>query len=70
MSVAQQIASRHFGRKMVSALSRKGIRVIGLQALPDMSSSMPYANASTGYIVDDNGCGRIWTHREVTEAAR
>lgn len=51
-------------------LAARGIRVIGLQAIPDMASAMPYANATRGYVVDDNGCGRVWTHAEVLEAAR
>ena len=65
-----QIASSHFGRKAVSALARKGIRIIGLQAIPNMAATMPFADAETGYIVDDNGCGRVWTHAQVREAAR
>lgn len=58
-----------FSAKTIRALSRKGIRLIGLQAIPDMSSAMPYANASRGYLMDDNGCGRVWTFAEVLAAA-
>jgi hypothetical protein len=61
------LASRHFGRKAVAALARKGVRIVGLQALPDASGS--FLNSSTGYLVDDNGCGRVWTFFEVREAA-
>ena len=32
-------ATSHFGRKAATALARKGIRVIGLQALPDEHGS-------------------------------
>lgn len=63
-----QIATRHFGRKAVASLARKGIRIIGLQALPEASGS--FLNSDTGYQVDDNGCGRIWTYAQVSEAAR
>lgn len=59
-----------FSRKTIAALARKGIRLIGLQAIPDMTSSMPWANADRGYVMDDNGCGRVWTFNEVLEAAR
>lgn len=59
-----------FSRKTLSALARKGITIVGLQAIPDMSSSMPFANAARGYLVDDNGCGRCWTFNQVMEAAR
>jgi hypothetical protein len=65
---ASQISSRHFGRKAVASLARKGIRVIGLQAIPDERGS--FLNSSTGYLVDDTGCGRVWSYRQVTEAAR
>ncbi len=59
----------HFSAKTNSNLSKRGIRVLGLVALPDMASSMPMANASTGYSVDDNGTGRIWTFAQVLAAA-
>lgn len=63
---ASAISLRHFGRKAIAALARKGIRVIGLQAIP---GSQGFLDSTTGYVVDDNGCGRVWTHREVAEAA-
>lgn len=66
---AHQIALRHFGRKNVTALALKGIRVIGLQAIPDMRSSMPWADADTAYTVDDNGCSRVWTWHQVVASA-
>lgn len=65
---AFQIATRHFGREAVATLARKGIRVIGLQAIPDETGS--FLNSTTGYVVDDNSCGRVWSYREVAEAAR
>lgn len=68
-TAASQIATRDFGRKAIATLARKGIRIIGLQAIPDMTSAMPYANADRGYVVDDNGTGRVWTYREVAAQA-
>jgi hypothetical protein len=65
---ASQISLRHFGRKAVAALARKGITITGLQALPGADGT--FFNPETGYLVDDNGCGRVWTHREVAEATR
>jgi hypothetical protein len=61
---------RDFSKATLAALACKGIVIRGTQALPDMSSPMPYANASTGYLVDDNGCGRVWTFAQVKEAAQ
>lgn len=58
-----------FSRSTVRALASKGIRLIGLQAIPDMTSAMPFANASRGYVMDDNGTGRVWTFAEVLSAA-
>jgi hypothetical protein len=65
---ASQISTRHFGRKVVAALARRGIRVIGLQAIPDERGS--FLNSTTGYVVDDRGCGCVWSYREVLKAAR
>ena len=62
--------TRDFAASTRRALARKGITILAPVALPDMTSPMPYANATRGYSVNDNGCGRIWTHREVMEAAR
>jgi hypothetical protein len=61
---------RDFSASTLRALARKGIVILGITAIPDMSSAMPFANATRGYRVDDNGCGRIWTHAQVREAAR
>jgi hypothetical protein len=60
----------HFSAVTIRRLAKRGIRVIGLQYLPDMSSDMPYANGDTGYRVADNGCHRVWTFRQVLEAAK
>jgi hypothetical protein len=58
-----------FSRSTLRALSRKGIRVIGLTVIPNMTSDLPFATGDRGYKVDDNGCGRIWTFAQVMEAA-
>lgn len=59
-----------FSRSTLRALSRKGIRIVGLTIIPNMSSDMPWANGDRGYNVDDNGCGRVWTFAQVLEAAK
>ena len=58
-----------FSKTTIRNLSRKGITLIGLQAIPDMSSAMPFANADTGYRVNDNGTHRVLTFREVLALA-
>ena len=42
-----------FSKKTLNKLARKGIYLIGLQAIPDMTSSMPWANATRGYVIND-----------------
>lgn len=61
---------RDFSASSLRRLARKGIRILSTAAIPDMASSMPFANAVRGYTVDDNGCGRIWTFAQVQEAVR
>jgi hypothetical protein len=61
---------RDFSAATLRLLARKGIRVLRPVAIPDMASAMPFANATRGYSVDDNGCGRIWTFAQVKEAAQ
>lgn len=55
-----------FSASTLRSLARKGIRLIGLQALP----TGRFAEYDRGYVVDDNGCGRVWTFAQVIEAAR
>ena len=58
----------HFGRKVNKILERKGMHIYGLQALPDANGS--FLNSTTGYLVNDNGCGRVWTYQDVLKAAQ
>jgi hypothetical protein len=48
-------AAKDFSKAVRKSLARKGMRVVGIQMLPDYSSSMPMANAIRGYVVDDRG---------------
>lgn len=66
MTASAQIAARHFGCKTVKALTRKGIRVTGLQACP----TGRFADYDTCYVVDDNGTGRVLSFTQVREAAQ
>lgn len=58
-----------FSRCTIRALASKGIRIIGLTVIPNMASDMPFTTGERGYMVDDNGCGRVWTFNQVVEAA-
>jgi hypothetical protein len=58
-----------FSKKTLAALARKGMTLIGLTVIPDMSSPMPFANGSRGYTFNDNGCHRILTFADVMREA-
>lgn len=59
-----------FSKKTLRSLSRKGIAIVGITLIPDMSSALPFANGDRGYQINDNGCGRVWSFSQVLEAAR
>lgn len=59
---------KDFSRKTINALAKKGITIYSITLIPS-NGPMPYANGDTGYKVNDNGCGRIWTYSQVMEAA-
>lgn len=58
-----------FSKRTIAALAHKGITLVGLTIIPDMSSSMPYANGTRAYVLDDDGCQRIRSFAEVLELA-
>lgn len=64
----QDIAIRHFGKRTINALARRGIQVLGLTIIPG-EGPMPMATGSTGYQVDDNGTGRVLTWQQVKDLA-
>lgn len=61
--------NHHFNKTVIKKLMKKNIVIIGLQAIPNMDSEMPWANAETGYILDDNGCSKVRTRAQVIEMA-
>lgn len=68
MSAAQQIAVRHFGKATVAKLAKRGVTFLSLTVIPS-DGPMPFANGNTGYCVNDNGCGRVWTYADVRRFA-
>jgi hypothetical protein len=58
-----------FSRKTLRALSLRGISLVGLTVIPDMASEMPFACGQRGYIIDDNGTGRVRSFLEVLALA-
>lgn len=60
----------HLSKSVRSRLFARGVVVLGLQAIPDMTSAMPYANPDTGYVVNDNGTVRVLRLNEVLAIAK
>jgi hypothetical protein len=58
-----------FSRKTLRSLSLRGIYLVGLTVIPDMSSAMPMACGDRGYIMNDNGTGRVLTFSGVMAMA-
>ena len=65
--VAQQIAISHFGKRIVRALAKQGIVVIGLQSVPAFPGDNFFTE--TAYVVSNDECGEVWTYAQVIAAA-
>lgn len=70
MAASFEIAVRDFGKALVRKLGKQGVEFVGMQPIPDMTSPMPWANAQRGYVVSDNGTGRVLTYSEVKALAQ
>jgi NADPH-dependent 2,4-dienoyl-CoA reductase/sulfur reductase-like enzyme len=61
--------TRAFNSKIRAALAKKGITIYGVTSVKEV-----YENGSWGskrmYQVNDNDCGRVWTHEQVEAAAK
>lgn len=57
-----------FSRSTLRALARKGITLVGLTVIPG-SGDLPFATGERGYKLNDNGCLRIRSFREVLALA-
>lgn len=57
----------HFNKGTLRILANHKIFVVGMQALPDEAGS--FLNATTGYLLNDNGTGRLRTYFEVLDIA-
>jgi hypothetical protein len=63
------IPASHFNKKTLRALTKKGIAIINAQWMPGRDGSYISADAQTGYMLDDNGTGRLVTYLEVLKLA-
>ena len=62
------ISSSHFSKRTLKALNRKGIYIIGGTWVPGADGT--YANGESGYMLDDNGTGRLMRFLQVLELAK
>lgn len=62
--VPQQIAESDFSAAILLSLRKQGITLIGIQAIPG-PEPMPWANASRGYVLDDNGTCIVRSYAQV-----
>jgi hypothetical protein len=58
-----------FSRKTLRALSLRGISIYGLTVIPDYASDMPFACGDRGYMINDNGTGRVLRFSDVLALA-
>jgi len=68
MNTTHHYVAKDFGAKTLRALTRNGVTITGSQLLPG-AGDMPWTNATRGYVVDDNGQGRVFTYADVMKRA-
>jgi hypothetical protein len=68
MNKHHEIPASHFNKKVLKALTKKGIAIIGMTTIPGNDGS--YATGFTGYELDDNGTGRVRSYLQVEALAK
>jgi hypothetical protein len=63
------VAARSFNASTLAKLARRGITLVGTQMVPDYTQAMPFACASTAYVLNDRGTCRVRSHGEVLAIA-
>lgn len=67
MTKHHEIPASHFNNKTLKTLTKKGIAIVGMTALPVNGS---YLNTQTGYELNNNGTGQIKNYLQVLEMAQ
>lgn len=60
-------AAKDFSKAILAALRKRGIKLTGSTWLPDPKGS--YTSGERGYLLDDNGTGRVRDYRGVVKLA-
>jgi hypothetical protein len=68
MNKHNEIPASHFNKTTLKGLTSKGIRIASMTYIPGNDGK--FANGFTGYILDDNGTGRVRSFLEVLELAK
>lgn len=68
MTFIQEYAIAQFGKRTVKKLAKKGITLVSAHNMPNAETGS-YANGETGYLLDDNGTGRMRNYLQVLEIA-
>lgn len=61
------IPASHFNKRTLNRLAKRNIFVVGSQAIPDETCS--FLNSQTGYLLSDNGTGRLVLFLDVLKLA-
>lgn len=57
------VLTSHFSKKTLAALSRKGVEVVGMQAIPAFEGDVYFSG--TAYILNAKGTQLVRTHSQV-----
>lgn len=64
-TVAQEIATRDFGKTVINALAKKGVTIQGITSVPGPTGG--YANGGRAYECDVNGQTQVKTYQQVID---
>ena len=64
----QEYTVRHFGKRVINKLAKRGITIVDSQQVPGPDGS--WANATTAWVIEDNdGTARCLNYLQVIERA-
>lgn len=67
MTTSATIASKDFSKKTINALTKKGVSIEGVQAIPAFDGDTFFSGVA--YLLSANGAGFIRTHSQVVVMA-
>lgn len=61
--------AKDFSKAQRTALTRKGIAIIGAMVIPAATGELRFSNGERGYQLNDNGTHRVRSYAEVVALA-